>query len=441
MTKARHIKFGTFLSVGGEHVAAWRHPDTAPHLHGSFAANLELARAAEEALLDLILVADVGPPILAPMESLSTDPVIERLDPLVTVSALAVSTRHIGLISTASTTFEQPYHVARRIASLDHVSGGRAGWNCVTSSNVAMALNFSNREHLAPAERYARAEEFVDVVRGLWNSWDDDAFVLDRDGPRYFEPAGLHVLNHAGKYFSVRGPLDVARCPQGQPVIVQAGSSEPGRALAARVADVVFTTHTTTEAACAFYADIKARAASYGRDPDSVLVLLALMPSIGPTEAEAKERLEALDRLIPAPIALARLSAKLGSIDLSGYDPNAPLPEDLPAGTGMLSRRQPFIDLAKREGLTMMELAARTAGNRGHWTVAGTGVQIADAIQQRFEVGAADGFLLVPPLSPSGLGDFGREVVPVLQERGLYRTGYDGAMLREMLGLPRPAMA
>jgi FMN-dependent oxidoreductase (nitrilotriacetate monooxygenase family) len=441
MAKKRQIKLGTFLTVGGEHVGAWRHPDSPRIYRSSFQHSLEIARTVEDALFDLVLVADVQPTSTNSPEMLKYDPTNERLDPVALTSALAVTTSRVGLIATASTSFEQPYHVARMIASIDQMSAGRGGWNCVTTSNTSMALNFNQEAHLPPAERYRRAEEFVDVVRGLWNSWDDDAFIRDKSSGVYFDPRGLHILDHKGAHFSVRGPLDVVRSPQGEPVIVQAGSSEPGRALAARVADVVFTTHPRIDAAREFYADIKKRAVKQGRNPNDVLILLALMPVVGATRAEAQAKVNELDALIPPPVALARLSSKLGDIDLSAYPRDEPLPDNLPAGTGMLSRRQPFIDLGKREGLTMMQLAARTAGNRGHWTVVGTAAEIADQMQERFEGGAADGFLLVPPRTPDSLCDFGTHVVPELQRRGIYRTAYEGATLRENLGLSCPRMA
>ncbi len=439
MANDRKMRLGTFLSAGGEHVAAWRHPDAANLDRASFPQYLEAARIVEEALFDLILIGDAAPSSDAPIESLMRDTTSERLDPLPLISALAVTTRHIGLIATGSTSFDQPYSLARRIASVDHLSNGRAGWNCVTTSIVSTALNYNRDKHFSPAERYARAEEFVDVVAGLWDSWDDDAFVRDKESGIYFQPGGMHVLGHKGEHFSVRGPLDVRRSAQGRPVIVQAGSSEPGRQLAARVADVVFTTHQSLSSARDFYEDIKARAVKMGRSPQSILILVALMPVVGATEQEAQAKLDQLDSLIPPEIAIARLSSKLGGIDLSPYAPDAPMPMDLPEGDGMQSRRAPFLDLARREGLTLLQLAARTAGNRGHWTVAGTAQQIADRMQEWFFEGGADGFLLVPPRTPESLHEFAMSVVPELQRRGLFRTEYEGSTLRENLGLPRPA--
>ena len=436
---ARQMKLGTFLTTGGEHSGAWLHKDTPSQSRVSFPPYLEIAKVAEAALFDLILVGDVVPAFDTPVEILKHNAGSERLDPFMLVAALAVTTRHIGIVPTGSASFEQPFHIARRIASLDHLSEGRAGWNCVTTANTSMAWNFNLDSHLPPEQRYARAEEFVDVVTGLWDSWDDDAFVRDKASTIYFRPEGLHVLNHRGTHFRVRGPLDQIRSPQGRPVVVQAGSSEPGRALGARTADVVFTTHQTLEAAQAFYRDIKERAARFGRDPGQVQILTALMPVIGASRAEAHAKLDELDDLTPLPVAIARLSAILGDIDLSSYAPDEPLPEELPSGQGILSRRQSVLDRARREGLTLAQLARKISGTRGHWTVTGTASDVADAMQSWFDGHGTDGFLLVPPRTPSSLEEFRTGVVPELQRRGLFRTTYEGKTLREHLGLRRPA--
>ena len=438
MTAERRMRLGTFLSSSGEHVGAWRHKDTPYQTRASFAQYLQSAKVAEEALFDLILLGDVSPSNDAPVETLMYNAAIERLDPFMLASALAVTTKHVGLIPTGSASFEQPYHIARRIASLDHLSEGRGGWNCVTTANASMALNFNQDSHLPPDQRYARAEEFVDVVMGLWDSWDDDAFTRDKASGVYFRPDGLHVLNHKGAHFKVRGPLDHIRSRQGRPVVVQAGSSEAGRALGARTADVVFTTHQTLSSAQEFYLDIKQRAARHGRNPDQVLILVALMPVIGSDKAAAQAKLDELDGLIPQSVAVSRLAEYLGGIDLSAYSPDKPLPDDLPAARGMQSRRQSLIDLGKRHGLTLAGLARKMAGTRGHWVVTGTSNDIADAMQEWFEGRGADGFLLVPPRTPFSLEEFKAGVVPELQNRGLFRTAYQGNTLRELLGLHHP---
>ncbi len=438
MTARRMMRLGSFLTAIGEHMAAWRHPEAPAGDRAAFAPYLEIARVAEDALFDLLLIGDVGPNSDAPLDTLVLNHGYDRLDPMMLTAALAVTTRRIGLVATGSTSFETPYHIARRFLSADHLSAGRAGWNCVTTSNVSMARNFSQDAHPGHGDRYDRAEEFVDVVRGLWESWDDDAFVRDKASGVYFKPEGLHLLNHVGPHFKVRGPIDAVRSPQGRPVIVQAGSSEPGRNLAARIADVVFTTHQTLASARDFYRDIRARAAGFGRDPDDVKVLVALMPVVGATQAAARAKLAELDALVHPKLALARLSHALGGVDLSPYPPDGPVPNDLPKGIGMQSRRQPLLDLAARENLSLLQLAGRTAGNRGHWTLADTAEAIADHLQEWFD-GGADGFLLVPPRTPESLREFAAAVVPELQRRGLFRTTYEGATLRANLGLPDPA--
>jgi FMN-dependent oxidoreductase (nitrilotriacetate monooxygenase family) len=433
------MRLGTFLSSSGEHVGAWRHHDTPSQTRASFGQYLQSAKVAEESLFDLILLGDVSPSNDSPVETLMYNAAVERLDPFMLISALAVTTKNIGLVPTGSASFEQPYHIARRIASLDHLSEGRGGWNCVTTSNASMALNFNQESHLPPEQRYARAEEFVDIVMGLWDSWDDDAFIREKASGIYFHADGLHVLNHKGPHFKVRGPLDHIRSRQGRPVVVQAGSSEAGRELGARTADVVFTTHQNLSSAQSFYADIKERAARFGRDPDQVLVLVALMPVIGADKKVAQDKLDELDCLIPQSVAISRLAEYLGGIDLSPYPPNEPVPHNLPEAKGIQSRRQSLIDLGQRDGLTLAQLAQKMAGTRGHWVVTGTSCDVADAMQDWFEGRGADGFLLVPPRTPFSLEQFRDSVIPELQGRELFRTAYEGQTLREHLGLHRPA--
>jgi FMN-dependent oxidoreductase (nitrilotriacetate monooxygenase family) len=438
MAGSRQIKLATFFSPNGEHLASWRHPSVDATQSCSFAHSLEMAQIAEAAMFDLIMVADVSADSDDTLESYSRH-WIERLDPLVLISALAATTKHIGLTATASTTYNEPYHVARKIASIDHVSNGRAGWNVVTTMNDSDAYNYSHDRHPAHGDRYVRAEEFVDVVTGLWDTWEDDSFVRDRASGLYFRPDKFHQLHHKGAHFSVRGPLDVARCPQGRPVIIQAGSSEPGRQLSARVADVVFTQQRVLNTAQDFYRDIKQRVQKFGRNPDEVIIIVGTVAIVGRTHEEAVAKQRELDALIHPEVAMSQLSKLLGNIDLTPYERNRPLPDQLPLGNGVTSRRQSVIDLGKRENLTMIELGLRLSGARAHWTVVGTPTSIADQMEEWFQARGTDGFLLVPPTQPGSLRDFGELVVPELQRRGLTRTRYEGTTLRDHLGLARPA--
>ena len=359
-----------------------------------------------------------------------------QFEPITLLSALAAVTERIGLVGTASTSFNEPYHVARKFASLDHISGGRAGWNLVTSSSEYEALNFNRDHHFAHAERYQRAEEFADVVTGLWDSWDDDAFLYDKAGGQFYDPSRRHVLGHKGTHFSVRGPLNVARTPQGHPVVVQAGSSEPGKELAARSGEVVFTAQQTLADAVAFYADLKGRLARYGRAPDDLKIMPGVFPVVGRSESEAREKFEALQSLIDPVVGLALVSGLTG-VNLSGYPLDGPIPE-LQATNGSKSRQALMLDLARREQLTIRQLYQRVAGARGHWQVIGTPEQIADALEERFLAHGADGYNVMAPILPGGLTDFIELVLPELRRRNLFRSEYAGTTLREHLGLRRP---
>jgi FMN-dependent oxidoreductase (nitrilotriacetate monooxygenase family) len=361
-------------------------------------------------------------------------------EPITLLSGIAAVTERIGLVSTATTSYNEPYNVARKFASLDHISGGRAGWNVVTSANISEAFNFGREEHYEHGERYDRALEFTEVVCGLWDSWDDDAFERDRATGRYFDPAKLHVLNHKGEHFSVRGPLNVARPPQGHPVIFQAGSSEVGRELAARTAEAVFTPQHTLEGAQAFYRDLKGRMAKYGRSPEHLKVMPGLNPVVGRTAQEAEEKHQYLQSLIHPDVGLELLSNAVGGFDLRPYDLDGPLPEAVyrvvPKG-GTTSFRN-VLNWATEEKLTIRQLYQRFAGARGQRTVKGTASQIVDQMEQWFVERGVDGFLIQPSYLPGGLEDFIAMVIPVLQERGLFRTEYEGPTLRDNLGLPRP---
>jgi alkanesulfonate monooxygenase len=434
----RRMKLGAFLHPTGHHVAAWRHPRAQADGGVNFLHYAELARTAERGRFDMLFLADSAAVWEASPEALSRSPRSDHFEPLTLLSALAAVTARIGLVATVTTTYNEPFHVARKFASLDLLSGGRSGWNLVTSSNQAEAYNFSRDAHLAHAARYDRAREFAQVVLGLWDSWGDDAFVRDKASGRYFEPDKLNILDHNGRHFRVKGPLNVARSPQGRPVLVQAGSSEPGKDLAAETAEVIFTAHQTLADAMAFYADVKGRLDRYGRDPDHLKVMPGVFPVVGRTEQEAEDKFGELQELIHPEVGLSLLSGMLGGVDLSGYPVDGPLP-DLPETNGGKSRQDLLVRLAHREGLTIRQLYLRIAGARGHRQIRGTPQTIADELEAWFRGGAADGFNIMPPMLPGSLDDFVGLVIPELQRRGLFRTEYEGRTLRENLGLPRPA--
>lgn len=433
----RQIKLGAFLMQTGHHIAAWRHPGAQADAAVNFRHYVDLARRAEAAKFDAIFLADAVGVRNTDLPSLSRTARSDHFEPLTLLSALAAVTEKIGLIATVSTTYNEPYHVARKFASLDQISGGRSGWNLVTSSGQGEAQNFNLDEHVEHAQRYARAAEFHDVVLGLWDSWEDDAFLRDADSGQYFDPAKLHPLHHRGEHFKVRGPLNVARSPQGRPVVVQAGASPAGRDLAARSAEVIFVAHQTFDEAQSFYRDIKRRAAGYGRDPESIKVMPGIFPVVGHSQAEADEKFARLQDLIHPVVGVQLLSNMIG-VDLSGHPVDGPLPE-LPETNGGRSRQLLLADLARRDGLTIRQLYLKIAGARGHQQVVGTPARIADQLQQWFEEEGADGFNIMSPWLPGGLDDFIELVLPELRRRGLFRREYAGSTLREHLGLARPA--
>jgi len=359
-------------------------------------------------------------------------------EPLTLWSAMAAVTEHIGFTATVSTTYNDPWHVARKFGSLDLISGGRAAWNVVTSANEHAAGNFGTK-HPDHATRYEVAEEFLEVVLGLWDSWENEAFLRDKASGQFFDPARLHTLNHQGQHFQVRGPLTVPPSPQGRPVVVQAGSSEPGKELAARTAEVVFTAQLRLQDAQDFYKDLKGRMRRYGRHPDELKVMPGIFPVAAPTQAEAEAKYQALQDLIHPSVGLALLSGAAGGLDLSGYDLDGPVPQDVPASETHKSRQRLVLDLAARENLTVRQLYLRIAGARGHFTIVGTPASIADEMEAWFRGGAADGFNIMPPVLPTGLADFTTLVLPELRRRGLFRTAYEGRTLRENLGLRVPA--
>jgi FMN-dependent oxidoreductase (nitrilotriacetate monooxygenase family) len=435
-TAPRQLKLGAFLMATGHHVAAWRHPEVPADAGLDFKQYKHLAQVAEAAKFDALFIADSV--AAATGESASRMPRSDHFEPLTLLAALSAVTERIGLIATATTSYNEPYHVARKFASLDHLSGGRAGWNLVTSDAAAEAENFGRDAHLGHAERYSRAREFHQVVRGLWDSWEDDAFVRDKASGQYYHPAKLHVLDHQGEHFKVRGPLNVARSPQGQPVIVQAGSSEVGRDLAAETAEVVFTAQTSLASAQAFYRDLKSRMARFDRPADALKIMPGVFVVVGESQHEAEEKFEQFQQLVQPEVGIALLGRMLGNFDLSGYDPNQPLPELPLTDSGQQSRQRLLTQLAKDERLTLAQLGRKIAGGRGHYSLVGTATQIADELQAWFEAQAADGFNILVPHLPGGLEDVARHVVPELQRRGLFRHDYTGSTLRDHLGLARP---
>lgn len=434
----RRLRLNAVIFGLGNHEAAWRMPESDPRASTSLSHWLGLARLAEEAGFDGLILGDV----LALLDGADRH-LSDTLDPLVVLSALGAVTSRIGLIATASTSFEAPFHLARRFASLDHLTGGRAGWNIVTSSNLREARNFGLDALPAHRERYARAADVLDAVTALWDSWDDDARIADQASGRYLDRARLRAVEHAGPFVRTAGPLNVPRSPQGWPVLVQAGSSEDGRQLAATRADLVFTAQTSLADAQAFYADIKARAARAGRRADEVLVMPGIMPVVAATRAAAEDRLAAIDGGIVHEHALAQLSEYLQR-DAGSFALDAPLPEaigDEAATEANKSRFTLLVRLARRDGLTVRQLLRRVGGGRGHYLQAGTAADIADTMQEWFEAGAADGFNVMSPVLPGDLRAFAALVLPELRRRGLLAAAPTGATLREHYGLPRPAAA
>jgi alkanesulfonate monooxygenase len=389
----------------------------------------------ERGRFDAFFMADHLGVLNMSMAALRRSATVTSFEPLTLLSALAMVTERIGLVATASTTFEEPFHVARRFASLDHISGGRAGWNVVTTSNPDSALNFGLTEHVEHDERYRRAREFYDVVTGLWDSWADDAWLRDQESGIFFDPERMHVLDHKGEHLSVRGPLNIARPIQGWPVIVQAGASEAGRQLAAETAEAVFGSSRTIEDAQRFYADVKRRMRAMGRAPDALKILPGALVIVGRTREEAREKQALLDSLVHPDSSLPNLSMRLG-IDASAFDLDAPLP-DIPPSNASQSGRDALVALARRDNLTVRQLATMVGGFGGLQMV-GTPGEIADTMQAWLEGEACDGFNVMFPTVPTGLDEFVDLVVPELQRRGIFRREYEGATLREHLGLARP---
>ena len=434
-TAERRLRLNLFIYPGGHHEAAWRYHGSRPDRLLDIGLYQELARRAEAAKLDAVFLAD-GPSLPDNVRYASRF----RLEPFTWLAAVAAVTSRIGLIATASTTYTEPYNLARLFASLDHLSRGRAGWNIVTTGAPQAAGNFGLDAHPVHAERYDRAREFVDVVTKLWDSWEDEALIADQASGVFADTDRIHPIDHEGRHLRVRGPLNTPRTPQGRPVYVQAGSSEDGRGFAARYAEAVFTAHQTLGSARDFYADLKRRAAALGRDPDRVLVLPGISPFIGSTEAEARALRDEFNELTQPEYSLQLLERLLG-VRFDVADLDRPVPReaiDTGGERGASSRFQLIVDVIERERPTLRQLLHRLAGARGHWVVAGTPEQVADRIEEWFTGGAADGFNVMPPWLSGGFDVFADEVVPILRRRGLFRTEYTGTTLRDHYGLPRP---
>jgi N-acetyl-S-(2-succino)cysteine monooxygenase len=431
----RKIRLGAFLPGGGQHIAAWRHPDSPADGATSFDFHLKLAQEAERGLFDAYFLAD-GLAIAFGGGIEGGNAKVAGFEPVTLFSALAPLTKHIGFIATASTTYEEPYNLARKFASLDLISDGRAGWNVVTTATESAAHNFNLDQQHPHAFRYRRAAEYVDVVKKLWDSFEDDVFLRDKESGRFFDLAKVHFTDHKGEHFKVKGPLNVSRSPQGHPVIVQAGQSEDGRGLAAATAEVIFTAHQRLDTAQEFYRDIKAR--GLGRNPDHILVMPGVSPFVGRTEAEAREKYDRLTSLILEEDGIALIKGLTGgTLDLTGVDLDGPLPAVEPT-EGMKSRQALIRQIADENGFTIRQLYQHVASARGHFTAVGTATQIADVLEDWFHNDGADGFNILPPWLPTGLTDFVDLVIPELQRRGLFRTAYEGRTLRENLGLPFP---
>ncbi len=438
MTK--QMKLAAYFNPTGHHVASWRHPRAQRDANVNIEHYVEMAKAAERAKFDMIFLADSQATRTAHIDAVSRSvQFVAHFEPLTLLSALAMVTKSIGLTGTASTTYYEPYNLARQFASLDHLSHGRAGWNLVTSAQPAEVANYGRDRQLNHAERYARAREFAQVVRGLWDSWDDDAFVRDVESGLYFNPAGMHRLDHAGENFRVRGPLNVPRPVQGYPVMVQAGASDEGRELAAEFAEAIFSPHLNIPEAKAYYDDVKGRMRTkYNRDPDHLKILPGLSVVVAESDDKAAEDYELLQSFIHPVVCREILSTMLGGVDLSPYPMDGQLPDPLPPTNASKGHYDSIVSLARREKLTIRELGARCAGARGKFFIHGGPRKVVDVLEEWFTAGACDGFCVLPPYMPGQHIDFCNLVIPELQRRGLFRKEYEGATLRENLGLPRP---
>ena len=431
----KKLRLGAFMRPVTIHTGAWRYPGAFSDANFNFGHIKRFAQTLERGKFDAFFMADHLAVLNMPIDALQRSSTVTSFEPMTLLPALAAVTEHLGLIATGSTTYDEPFHVARRFSSLDHISNGRAGWNVVTTSNPHASMNFGMENQPEHSERYARAREFYEVVTGLWDSWADDAFIRDVENGIYFDPDKLHTLDHKGQFLSVRGPLNIGRPVQGWPVIVQAGASDAGRQLAAETAEAVFCSHSNLEAGQAFYADVKSRAAVAGRNPDHLVILPGCLVVVGDNIGDAVQKRAHLDSLVHYESAIASLSIVLGT-DASKFDPDGPLPK-IPESNASKSARDRAIALAEREDLTVRQLAQRLGGFSG-LAMVGTPETIADEMEKWLLKGGSDGFNIMFPYLPQGLDDFVDRVVPELQRRGIFREDYEGNTLRENLGLPRP---
>jgi FMN-dependent oxidoreductase (nitrilotriacetate monooxygenase family) len=433
----RRLHLNLFIYGRGHHEASWRHPQSSPRSLMDIDHYIDCSRTAEAAHFDSIFLADV----------LNLPPDVNTsarlwLEPLTALGAIAHATSRIGLIATASTSHTEPFNLARQFCSLDHISRGRVGWNIVTSFSIAGSRNFGGGGRLSHAGRYDKGEEFIKVVTGLWNSWSDAAVIDDRKTGTFLKKECVREISHKGHNFEVAGPLNLPRSPQGWPVLVQAGSSDTGKAFAARHAEAVFTAHIQKSTAKDFYSDLKARVVAAGRPADQLLVLPGISAMIGSTELEAKRLQRELDDMGDINVGLTRLSDRFDGYDFSNIKLDKVLvPEDFPdpaANESSRGRTELIVGAVKREPLTMRQLLAKLAGARGHFVMAGTPEQVADTIEDWVDSGAADGFNIMPPVLPWMLEVFAQEVVPILKRRRRFRTEYEGRTLREHFNLRRP---
>ena len=436
----RQIKLGAFIPTTSQHAAGWRHPESRPQDHLNIDYAIELARTAEKGLFDAYFLAD-GLSVSwgnAKEGQRGLGDKAVGFEPVTLFAALSAVTQNIGFIATASTTYEDPYILARKFASLDHISKGRAAWNVVTTASADTARNFGLEQHPDPKTRYERADEFIEVTQKLWDSWEDDAFLYNKESGQFFDVSKFHEPKHQGKYFKVEGALNISRPPQGYPVIVQAGQSENGRELAGKYAEVIFTAQQNLADAQEFYRDVKSRLLKYGRHADDLKIMPGVSIFVAKTEQEAQEKYQLLNSLIHPQVGLSLLSGLSGGINLEKYDLDAPFPKLEDADINFSSRQQMMIDIARKHNFSIRQLYEYIASARGHWTLVGTPEQVVDQLQNWFENEAADGFNILPPTTPAGLNDFVEFIVPELQRRGLFRTEYEGKTLRENLGLKRP---